>query len=128
MFGLFKSGMNEMRVKMFKEDFAVLRDHMSVDDQLRVYRLMRDDYHRIVSSAQTGASNLGEDAKRMVMKAMQDRNAASAQWEDKKNPDWMAASLIEHLCNAILSGDMKVFHQIYAPIGGWLSGMEMIDI
>lgn len=128
MFGFLKSGMDKMRTKMFNDDFSVLRDHMAVEDQLKVYRLMRDDYYQIVTSTQSGSSNLGVEVKQMAIKAMQNRNDASAQWQDKRNPDWMAATLIEHLCSAILAGDMKVMHQIYAPIGGWLSSMEMIDI
>ena len=45
MFGFLKSGMDKMRTKMFNDDFSVLRDHMAVEDQLKVYRLMRDDYY-----------------------------------------------------------------------------------
>jgi hypothetical protein len=128
MFGFLKSGLNAARLKMFEEDFAILRDDMPIDHQLHVYRLMRDDYNRLVNAASSGASSLGKDAKQIILKAMKDRNAASARWHDKRNPDWMAASMTEHLCNSIVSEDMDTFQKIYTTLSGWMSGMEMIDL
>jgi len=127
MFEFLKSGINQMKLKLFDSDYDFLRQNMSIEDQLKVYRLMRDDYQKIMAIAESGSFNQNQDVKQMAVKAMQSRNTASAQWKDKRNPNWMAAALIENFCNAILSGDMKLFYHVYVRIGGWVSALEQLD-
>jgi hypothetical protein len=127
MFGFLKSSAIKIKIKMFGDDFLVLRD-MSVENQLKVYKLIKNDYRSLINLVENDAPDIVDRAKKISKLAMEKRNLASKSWNDKRNPDWMAAAIIEHLSVAILSGDDDAFMKIYLPIGGWVSAIEMIDI
>lgn len=128
MFGLFKSGMKKMSLKLFHEDFAILRDHMPVDDQLKVYRKMTSKYDLILSYLADGDERAVSYVSHIAGVVYVDRQIASKEWADMRNPDLMAAALIEHLCNSVKANDVEFFNEVMSHISGWRYAMEMIDI
>jgi hypothetical protein len=128
MFGLLKSGMKKMSLKLFHEDFAILRDHMSVDDQLKVYRKMTSKYDSIMRALSDDDEFTKSHISFIADTVSIDRQIASQEWADMRNPDLMAAALIEHLCNSVKANDIEFFNEVIKHISGWIYAMEMIDI
>lgn len=127
MFDFLKSGLGALTSGAFNSDMDVLTHHLATDDQIYVYHLMKDDYEALKRILLSQPSDLNARVSDLVMKAMKSRNEASAVWNDKRNADWMAASLIEHFGNSILSGDVNTFSKIYAKLDAWCSAMDNIS-
>jgi hypothetical protein len=127
MFNFLKSGLGALTSGAFNSDMDVLTNHMPIDEQIYVYHLMKDDYEAIKKIVASESSDATALVRELVTKAMKNRNEASAIWNDKRNADWMAASLIEHLGNPILSGDVNTFGKIYAKLDAWCSAMDAVS-
>lgn len=124
MFGFLKSGMKSMQFKMFAEDFKILQEDMSIEAQRQVHTKMSDSYHLVIGILQNDSENAKQRIAKIAKISMDLRNAASEIWKDKRNPDWMAPNLIEHLCNAILSEDVEQFRKVGDPLYSWFIEME----
>jgi hypothetical protein len=128
MFGFFKSKLKKALLEQFNADFEILLNHMIAETQLEVYRSLRADLEYFENVAGSGSSSTMQIIQQIAISSKDKRNMASNTWHDKRNPEWMAASLIETVCNAALANDEDVFSSIYDPLKGWASTMEMIDL
>jgi len=127
MFNFLKSGLGALTTGAFNADMDVLTNHLEISDQIYVYHLMKDDYEAIKRIVSSQSSDATAQVSEIVKKAMRSRNDASAIWNDKRNANWMAASLIEHLGNSILSGDVNTFSKIYEKLDPWCSAMDSVS-
>ena len=128
MFGFFKSKLNNALVEAFNSDFDILQNDMSSESQLEVYRSLRADFEYFETIVRSGSSSTTQLVQKIAISQKNKRNMASNTWSDKRNPEWMSASLIENVCNAALSNNEDVFASLYGQLKGWVSTMEMIDL